>query len=395
MGTVSFLSNFCFIGHFPHSKSFPSTLFHNKFSCLVTLLIALLVHSSLTVPPPQAAAWNPTKAEFLIISGNTLPAEISLHHGTKPDKQLISFGKKRRNFLRFSPTGRSFVVAGLGNLPGELDFFVENEFIRCSSFPCCVTLNFASDGLSCVAAVTAPRMKQDNMMVSYDCCGNRLGEAKEFAEDGVELVYAGAAPAAMSGEGETETTSTTGKGEPYCSFQRGRTFDLSDKLATAKKRGDSPCAGNAKRYVPPSLRGTAEAKYGGGWGGPGDQGGKAGAGNKKKKKGGGGQGGGQDKQQAEAAPAAVDVKQPPASVAVASPESATAKTFASLLEEVQSLPPQERSKKLKNLSKKWKQIQGLKESKEGGKVLTAEEEEKLNSAAAVQAAVSWLEENAA
>jgi translation initiation factor 2A len=132
--------------------------------------------------PCHDACWSPTADEFLALTGK-MPAEMALYDGETGAKR-ISFGLSRRNTLRWSAYGRTFMAGGFGNLPGDIDVWDKNKALCLSTvrIPCTVICEWGPDGRHFVSASTFPRMRVDNFaqVVNYD--GTTTVKLADFSE---------------------------------------------------------------------------------------------------------------------------------------------------------------------------------------------------------------------
>ena len=70
--------------------------------------------------PIHDVAWSPNSKEFIVVYGS-MPARATLFdHRAAP---MYELGTGARNTIKYSPTGRFFIIAGFGNLAGELVSF--------------------------------------------------------------------------------------------------------------------------------------------------------------------------------------------------------------------------------------------------------------------------------
>jgi translation initiation factor 2A len=76
---------------------------------------------------PQAAdgavhdvKWSPNGSGFVVIAGK-MPAAVSMHNDR--GDRVYDFGSGHRNAACWSPSGRFLVIAGFGNLVGDMDFY--------------------------------------------------------------------------------------------------------------------------------------------------------------------------------------------------------------------------------------------------------------------------------
>ena len=132
--------------------------------------------------PCHDACWSPVADEFLACTGK-MPSEIALYDGKTGNKR-ISFGVSRRNTLRWSPFGRTFIAGGFGNLPGDIDVWDKNKALCLSTvrIPCTVICEWGPDGRHLVSASTFPRMRVDNFaqVANYD--GTMAGKLPDMPE---------------------------------------------------------------------------------------------------------------------------------------------------------------------------------------------------------------------
>lgn len=82
-----------------------------KFDCNVTLSKEGPIHD---------VQWHPKGEYFLVIYG-LMPAKCGLFD--LKANEIFSFGTLPRNSIAFSPSGRFLVIAGFGNLTGDMDFW--------------------------------------------------------------------------------------------------------------------------------------------------------------------------------------------------------------------------------------------------------------------------------
>eukprot|EP00922_Rhytidocystis_sp_ex-Travisia-forbesii_P008937 GHVS01013047.1.p1 GENE.GHVS01013047.1~~GHVS01013047.1.p1 ORF type:complete len:397 (+),score=49.38 GHVS01013047.1:288-1478(+) len=118
-------------------------------------------YDALLVPPDEGPVhdvqWSPTACEFVLCKG-PMPPQLSLCDGAK-GAPILSFGKARRNTIRWNKFGRLIVLGGFGNLAGEVDVWDRSNNSKIGSFqaPCSVLCEFAPDGRHLMTATTSPR----------------------------------------------------------------------------------------------------------------------------------------------------------------------------------------------------------------------------------------------
>jgi translation initiation factor 2A len=112
--------------------------------------------------PIHDIAWSPNSTEFGVIYG-FMPAKTTIfnHRGVATH----SFPIGPRNTIIFSPTGRFVLVAGFGNLAGQIDVYdLEKEYRKVctieSGNPSLCT--WSPDSRYILTATTSPRLRVDN-----------------------------------------------------------------------------------------------------------------------------------------------------------------------------------------------------------------------------------------
>lgn len=133
-----------------------------------------------TVPLPKEgpisdAQWAPAApAQFVVLAGR-MPAAATLYN-TKAEP-IFEFGQAHRNTVSFSPHGRFLVLAGFGNLAGEMDFWDRNKqkLMGRNASHCAVGYGWSPCGRYFMTATLAPRMNVDNGVkvcwCGSTCCG--------------------------------------------------------------------------------------------------------------------------------------------------------------------------------------------------------------------------------
>ncbi|KAJ1609736.1 eIF-3A like translation initiation factor [Cryptosporidium canis] len=130
------------------------------------------------VPPEEGpvndVAWSPTSNEFLLCKG-VIPPELTLNSGIDGSPK-VSFGKSRRNTIRWNPSGRWFAYGGFGNLAGDLDIWDldKQQLIGQTNASCCITLEWSVCGRFLLAATTSPRLRVDNAIRIFRYNGDLL-----------------------------------------------------------------------------------------------------------------------------------------------------------------------------------------------------------------------------
>ncbi|CAN0252943.1 unnamed protein product, partial [Ectocarpus sp. 13 AM-2016] len=101
----------------------------------------------------------------------------------------FEFGSAHRNTISWSPHGRFLLLAGLGNLAGEMDFWDVNrkKVMGSTSSHCAVAYGWSPDSRWFLTATCAPRMNVDNdvKVFRYDGSGPVVKKEVEVLWDAV------------------------------------------------------------------------------------------------------------------------------------------------------------------------------------------------------------------
>ncbi|KAL2163404.1 hypothetical protein VTH06DRAFT_5461 [Thermothelomyces fergusii] len=132
--------------------------------------------------PIHDVAWSPNSTEFGVIYG-FMPAKTTIfnHRGVA----IHSFPIGPRNTIIFSPNGRFVLVAGFGNLAGQIDIYdLEKDYrkictIESGNPSVCA---WSPDSRYVMTATTSPRLRVDNGIKLWHVSG-----AIMYNEDMVEL----------------------------------------------------------------------------------------------------------------------------------------------------------------------------------------------------------------
>lgn len=138
--------------------------------------------------------WSPNSKEFGVAYGY-MPAKTTIFNFRGVAKHSFALGP--RNTIQFSPHGRFVLVAGFGNLAGQMDIYdLEKGFskittIEASNASVC---EWSPDGKYVLTATTSPRLRVDNgiriwhvggglmynedMQELYDVCWRPQGSAQ-------------------------------------------------------------------------------------------------------------------------------------------------------------------------------------------------------------------------
>ncbi|KAM6970193.1 eukaryotic translation initiation factor 2A [Aplochiton taeniatus] len=111
--------------------------------------------------PIYDVAWNPNSAEFCVVYG-FMPAKATVFN-QKCDP-VFDFGTGPRNALYYSPQGHILVLAGFGNLRGQMEVWDVKKYKQVSR-PQAADSTFFSwcpDGEHVVTATCSPRLRVSN-----------------------------------------------------------------------------------------------------------------------------------------------------------------------------------------------------------------------------------------
>ncbi|KAF2716191.1 translation initiation factor eIF-2A [Polychaeton citri CBS 116435] len=112
--------------------------------------------------PIHDVSWSPNSKEFGVIYGY-MPAKTTIFNSKAVATH--SFNLAPRNTILFSPHGRFVIVAGFGNLAGQMDIYdLEKNYekvttIEASNASVC---EWSPDGRHILTATTSPRLRVDN-----------------------------------------------------------------------------------------------------------------------------------------------------------------------------------------------------------------------------------------
>ncbi|OQO01620.1 hypothetical protein B0A48_12656 [Cryoendolithus antarcticus] len=112
--------------------------------------------------PIHDVTWSPSGKEFGVVYGY-MPAKTTIFNQRAVAQHSFSLGP--RNTILFSPHGRFVLVAGFGNLAGQMDIYdLEKNYekvctIEASNASVC---EWSPDGRHILTATTSPRLRVDN-----------------------------------------------------------------------------------------------------------------------------------------------------------------------------------------------------------------------------------------
>ena len=112
--------------------------------------------------PIHDVTWSPNSREFGVVYGY-MPAKTTLFNTKASVKH--NFPLSPRNTILFSPHGRFVLVAGFGNLAGQMDIYdLEQNYLRICTIEAsnASVCEWSSDGKHILTATTSPRLRVDN-----------------------------------------------------------------------------------------------------------------------------------------------------------------------------------------------------------------------------------------
>ena len=132
--------------------------------------------------PIHDVSWSANSKEFGVVYGY-MPAKTTIFNHRAVAQHTFPLGP--RNTITFSPTGRFVLVAGFGNLAGQIDVFdLEKDFrkvctIESGNPSVC---EWSPDSRYILTATTSPRLRVDNGIKLWHVGGTIM-----YHEDMVEL----------------------------------------------------------------------------------------------------------------------------------------------------------------------------------------------------------------
>ena len=121
--------------------------------------------------------WSPKGDEFVVVFGFS-PSRTALFNAKC--EMIHDFGEAPRNTVSWSPHARFLAIAGFGNLSGELSFW-DRKTLKClGTVEAHMTVNYewSPDSKYFLTAILFPRLRVDNGYRVWSCNGNLLLEEK-------------------------------------------------------------------------------------------------------------------------------------------------------------------------------------------------------------------------
>ncbi|MCJ1311412.1 hypothetical protein MMC25_005083 [Agyrium rufum] len=134
--------------------------------------------------PIHDVAWSPKSQEFGVVYGY-MPAKTTIFN-TRAEA-VHSFALGPRNTILFSPHGRFVLVAGFGNLAGQMDIYdLEKDSLKVCTIEAsnASVCQWSPDGKYILTATTSPRLRVDNGIRIWHAGGGIM-----YNEDMQELYH--------------------------------------------------------------------------------------------------------------------------------------------------------------------------------------------------------------
>lgn len=134
--------------------------------------------------PIHDVTWSPNSREFGVIYGY-MPAKTTIFNTRAVATHSFPLGP--RNTMLFSPTGRFVLVAGFGNLAGQVDVYdLSKDYRKLTTIESGnpSVCEWSPDERFLLTATTSPRLRVDNGIRIYHVTGSIV-----YNEDMVELYH--------------------------------------------------------------------------------------------------------------------------------------------------------------------------------------------------------------
>ncbi|KAF2197412.1 translation initiation factor eIF-2A [Delitschia confertaspora ATCC 74209] len=134
--------------------------------------------------PIHDVSWSPNSKEFGVVYGY-MPAKTTIFNVRAVPQH--NFDLAPRNTILFSPHGRFVLVAGFGNLAGQMDIYdLEKNYSKVCTIQAanCTLCEWSPDGKHILTATTNPRLRVDNGIRIWHVGGGLM-----YHEDMTELYH--------------------------------------------------------------------------------------------------------------------------------------------------------------------------------------------------------------
>ncbi|CED82824.1 Predicted translation initiation factor related to eIF-3a [Phaffia rhodozyma] len=121
--------------------------------------------------------WSPNSREFGVVYGYMPSKTVLFDTQARPIHDL---GLSSRNFLSFQPHSRLLLVAGFGNLSGNIDVWDRKSMKKVAEIlaPDASHCAWSPDGMFIMTAILSPRLRVDNGLKIWYCTGGLMHDEK-------------------------------------------------------------------------------------------------------------------------------------------------------------------------------------------------------------------------
>jgi len=205
--------------------------------------------------PVHDVQWSSLGSEFAVVYG-FMPAKATIFN--KKCNPLLELGEGPYNTIRWNPKGRFIVLAGFGNLPGDMAFwdYSEKKLVAKTKAEWSVTSEWSPDGRHFMTATTAPRLQIDNCIKIFDHNGSL--QFKKMFEKLYQADWKPETPERFGDITDLATSLSSLKIEEtkkQVSAQGSKSAQTSSKAPLTASTASKPTA-----YRPPHAKGSAEVQ---------------------------------------------------------------------------------------------------------------------------------------
>lgn len=114
--------------------------------------------------------WNPRSSEYIVICGFMPAMTVLMDNNNKP---RFLFGKNHRNKILFNPFPKYLLLAGFGNLAGDMEIWDMDRLKsigKCNSH-CASFCKWSPDGTKVLTTTCSPMLVVDNDYKIFDLTG--------------------------------------------------------------------------------------------------------------------------------------------------------------------------------------------------------------------------------
>lgn len=192
--------------------------------------------------PVHDFTWSPNSKEFGVTYGYMPAKTVLFDQRLRP---VHDFGVAPQNFISFNPQGRLVALAGFGNLAGKIDVFDRQTLNKVCTIDAPNTSHFewSPDGKYILTATLSPRLRVDNGIKVWHCSGAQL-----HVQLVDELYQAGWKPRLVDGAAPPFGNHVPTAPAPSAAVKA---------IVSTPDGTKSPTPKPAGAYRPPGARGTA------------------------------------------------------------------------------------------------------------------------------------------